>query len=223
MREHPVQLLQNAVDPPADEESLLAQCPRCGYRLQGLPVHNRCPECGVMVDRRWRVFGSRVLSEKKLKYLRPLRVLVMVLVVFLLIGPAVFLGMAWARPSLPPSSDLVALWPLLPAGFFIAYLLRKPRKFLAIGPDGIHLYHGRDQMEHFEWRRVGRALDEPGGKSITLTIDGAPRKLSGRSLFGIDIFEANSAARAINSYPRPDEGAVISAAESVAQQGPRRA
>ena len=203
MSENSIQMPRNSLDPSADEGSLLDLCPRCGYRLHGLPVHNRCPECGLMVDRRWRVFGSRVLSEKKLKYLRPLRVLVIVLILFLLLGPSVTLFTAWARGTLAPYSTLHVLWNLLLPVCFIAYVMQKPKKFLAIGPAGIHLYHSRNQIEHFEWQRVGRASDEPGGKSITLTIDGAPRKLEGRSLFGIDIFEANSAARAINSYPRP--------------------
>jgi hypothetical protein len=39
------------------EDELLDRCPRCRYRLRGLPVEHRCPEYGLPVDRRWETFG----------------------------------------------------------------------------------------------------------------------------------------------------------------------
>ncbi len=45
----------------------LANCPWCGYSLEGLPVEHRCPECGGQFDRPWQVFdcGSVIEASSK--------------------------------------------------------------------------------------------------------------------------------------------------------------
>ena len=47
-----------------------------------------------MVDRRWRIFGNRVLTPKKLKYLRPFRIVMLVFLLLLVPGQVVALVVA---------------------------------------------------------------------------------------------------------------------------------
>jgi hypothetical protein len=37
----------------------LAECPKCGYDLTGLPAPHRCPECGFKYDEQMRAFRLR--------------------------------------------------------------------------------------------------------------------------------------------------------------------
>jgi hypothetical protein len=176
------------------ESALLEKCPRCKYLLTGLPIEHYCPECGLTIDRRWRVFGGKPFHKGPWRMLAYAGyALLSAYVVTVLIT-----SIQERRPSILLVLPMIAL--------AIAYSRRIPLGFLAVGPRGLAIYRGRGQIEEFRWHRVGKARYDIRRKSICVAIDGAVVRLRGYPFFRGDVFEADSCVRCINSFPR-DHGA----------------
>lgn len=184
----------------AHDESaeLLADCPFCGYSLTGLPQLHRCPECGRDVDRRWRCYGARFSPRALRRATIPLYLL---LGVPMLYGVAA-LGLAGYNSTsglrLPMLGVLLLV---LAAAAVVSY---RPRRFIAIGPDGLTILRGRGRLEQFPWPTLGRARHDFPFKRIAVErIEQRPIHLAHHEFFGLNTFEMDRFVREFNSYARP--------------------
>jgi hypothetical protein len=179
------------VDEPEEEvPEGLAQCPRCLYPLTGLPTSHRCPECGLGYDRRWRVFGGALMAAKSGRRPDPLAGLLLnTLVKVTLACVLVTLALGDLRPLL-----------MLPmaAVLFYRWGLRRPRNFIALGPEGVNVYTGPDQCECFPWKSVGRARRDWLLTSIVFNVRQRAVRVPVFPCFGLNLKEAAACVRAIN-------------------------
>jgi hypothetical protein len=61
---------QGSVDADAADEPPFERCPRCRFRLTGLPADHYCPECGLRYDSSCKLYGFPM--ERGLKYTMPI-------------------------------------------------------------------------------------------------------------------------------------------------------
>ena len=164
----------------------LRQCPRCLYFLKGLPREHRCPECGLSIDRRWRVFGGPLIPSRAL---RPLRI--MFAIPFIPLAGVFLLWLYWL--VLRPTSVTAWLTVLLTGGatLFLGWCLcTRPRKFVAVGPRGVVIYHGRKRSEGYAWNRVGKASYNLLRKALDIELDGDRVWLSAYGFFRGSVWAA---------------------------------
>lgn len=181
-----------------NEDELLALCPQCAYQLHGLPVLHRCPECGLDVDRRWQVYGGRTIPRKSIQPGRVLKVFVLI----------------WAL--IPISVLAVVMFLFAPRGeMFLAYfvcggafgvliwtILRKPRAFIAVGPDGVFVQKRRGVQSLHPWGDVKSARHDLMRKSLVLELaDDRDVRLPTFDFFGWYIAEADRCVGGIRRYP----------------------
>jgi len=185
-------------DPVAEdlEPGLLANCPRCAYALRGLPAKHRCPECGLEVDRRWQIIptsGDHLRTSRLRKYAVAIRWFVILYSgVFVLVS----LGGAWIRGNpLPALAIFVAVG-------FVVWRRMPRRRFIALGPEGIHLYDSRGTYTHCSWKGLGYARLDLTTGYITITGKEGKIRLNPRDYFSDGAAGADRCVQAINHYPR---------------------
>lgn len=174
---------------PADEPGQLQHCPRCLYSLRGLPNEHRCPECGLQVDRTWRVFGGRLMAADRTRFFQAnviwVALLTPMLVIFCTI--AVYRGI-WFLP----------VFPLAILALLLAIFLRPPRRFIAVAKEGVLVYLGRDRWERLAWSRVRRAVHDVLRKRFVLELHDGKVAITTFSVFRAFLAEADACAREIN-------------------------
>ena len=190
----------------AGTDTLLERCPRCRYALEGLPVEHRCPECGLPIDRRWRLFGGQAIWHTNMRalvaFLLGFLVLGAVLTAAMLILKGDFSVMGWWGPGL---YTLVIIPGLL--WLFVA----RPPGFVAIGPRGVAVYRPRTGVQEYPWDRIGQAqfhLKSLLSKSVAFVIDGKPTAIPGFNIFRGNIPEIEACIRCINEYLEAREPSV---------------
>ena len=178
-------------------DTLLERCPRCRYALEGLPVEHRCPECGLPVDRRWRVFGGRAIWHTNIRALVALLLGVfvagVVLSAALLIAGIRSVIIGWWGPCLFVVGIVILWW------LFVV----RPPGFVAVGPRGVAVYRGRAGLQEYPWNRIGKAqfhLKSLLSKSVALVIDDWPTAIPGFNVFRGNISEIEACIRCINEY-----------------------
>ncbi|QOJ14670.1 MAG: hypothetical protein HRU75_08465 [Planctomycetia bacterium] len=211
--------MTEAVGAAADAEAgLLEACPRCAYSLRTLPIEHRCPECGLPVDRRWRCYAGRHAP-------RSTNVATWSLKGFVLIWLGVAaLGLVF-HLLVSSGTDRLALLAILPILLVVVVVLvYRPRRFIAVGPEGLVVCVGRhrEPIRH-PWSVLGRAKNDLMRKRVVIErTDG--RKAMGfhqQYYFGLNFIEMDRFVRDFNAYPRPagSGSSAIPPVESAAQQG----
>jgi hypothetical protein len=176
-----------------DEDQLLQYCPRCAYQVRGLPVEHCCPECAFAFDRRWRVFGGATMYPNRAWWQKPgFALLAILMPMFVIMGTV----SAMLRQGWPLAAPLGAA---LLIGIMVA---RRPRKFIALAPDALLVYHGRGQWDRYPWPAVGRAKNDILHKSIAWDFDGQTVRHPAIWIFGMDVPAIDQCVRAINAHPR---------------------
>jgi len=127
-----------------DESGLLQLCPLCDYRLEGLPVEYRCPECGFELDRRWEVFGG----GKRTPARRLTLWLLLATIISVLIGSVVVALLRKATPWFPLM--------LTPTVIVILAGLRPRRHFYALGHLELRVYRARTLVATYPLQRIDR-------------------------------------------------------------------
>ncbi|MBK8914714.1 MAG: hypothetical protein IPM64_08990 [Phycisphaerales bacterium] len=193
--------MTEAVAPGADAEAgLLEACPRCAYSLRTLPIEHRCPECGLQLDRRWRCYAGRHAPRSTNVATWSLRGFVLVWVGIAVVGMA---GMSIVSSGNERLAAL-ALLPVL-AGVVIALTFR-PRRFVAVGPNGIVVCSGRHKpLLLLPWSALGRARNDLLNKRVVVerTDGGKPVRLHQQFYWGLNFLEMDRFVREFNAYPRP--------------------
>lgn len=87
----------NCESPPTIATVRLTTCPKCGYRLEGLPASYRCPECGYAYDERTFVLIGITRGMRSLKLGRTVLWLLVAVCAFL--GPSCVSVLAFAGSS----------------------------------------------------------------------------------------------------------------------------
>lgn len=185
---------------PADDDSLLQHCPRCGYCIRGLPTEHKCPECGFLFDRRWRVFGGRFMRSRvtsrifwrRLRLLLPAAVSIVGLTL-LLMSP---------RRRAVSGGEVAILLVVASAG--IVYRAVKYRRggFILLDANGVTIYRDNRQS-HCPWDSLGQARLLRPDQRLELICAGERVLIPTRPIFGLDFEEAMHCAAAINAHPRP--------------------
>jgi hypothetical protein len=182
----------------AQEQGLLGHCPVCRYALVGLPIEHRCPECGFPFDRRWQVHGGVLLGGG-----RKGRFTGRGLFIFF----AIYLGMMLAGitflPLPRPPRMLLMVFMLFALALVFWAALRQARRFIALGPDGILVFHSRRHIDRYPWAQIGRARYDLLRKSLAFKHGDANVRLPVDAFFGTSITSVDACVRAINAYPRP--------------------
>lgn len=189
----------NAVAAPHEEPgALLGGCPRCTYDLRMLPIQHRCPECGLEIDRRWEVFGGPMTAASSRRFGKALKGFVLVWTV---IPAAILAGFTFtvmpAGHFLPLHAGMVLF-----VGVLIWLLLRKPRQWVAIGPEGVVIYRSASVIERHSWSEVKKARNDTLRKSIAIELAGGEIRVRHYKFCGFAINEADRCAAAINRYPK---------------------
>jgi len=79
-----------------------------------------------------------------------------------------------------------------------------PQTFLAIGPDGVIIYRGKNTFERYSWSQISHAEYNILRQGIEVFVDGRKILLSDARFFRGDMLAAAPSAAAINAYPRPE-------------------
>jgi len=195
------------------ESNLLPICPRCAYSLRGLPVEHRCPECGLAFDRRWRVFGGQLLPGPRDAGAR-LPIIGLAYAVFWSLVAAVLVWFAAPRGW----TSWLLLTVVAAVTALMAWLVfTKPRKFVAVGPEGVVIYHGPTRTQRFPWTQLGRAEFNIARGGVIFLAAGKPLRLDRSTFFRSNYSEMDRCVQTLNSYPRPRETA---ASRNTPQQTP---
>lgn len=198
----PIPLPHEGIQPNAAARSreepggLLGGCPRCTYDLRTLPIQHRCPECGLEVDRRWEVFGGPMTAPASRRSGNVLRgfVLMWTVVPAAILAGFTFTVMPVGR-YLPLHAGMVIF-----VGVLIWLLLRKPRQWVAIGPEGVVIYRSASVIERHSWSEVKRARDDTLRKSIAIELANGETRIRHYKFCGFALNEAVRCAAAINRH-----------------------
>jgi hypothetical protein len=140
---------------PDNDPAALTVCPLCGRDLHDRPPPNQCPGCGFRYDAHTRVWRSQ-------------RAWTLVAIRYVAIGLVLGLVAAGLYRLSQPASPYPVL-PLLTAaaggglGLFFRWLVggRIAGRFVAVGPDGIHV-GTRPQAKLIPWSQFERVRDQRG-------------------------------------------------------------
>lgn len=186
--------------PSLAEADLLAACPLCGYALRGLPVEHRCPECGFAVDRRWRVFGGVTRRGWRRKRWHA--------GVLTLLLPFVYILTWLVLTAVLPLSGTERWWvraALLGVLGLLAYVaLYRPKRFVAVGPQGVVVVFDRNRFDRYEWSRMGPARYDLLRKSLVFGYGEKQIRLKVFRYFGSNISAVDECVQAINAYRRAE-------------------
>jgi hypothetical protein len=191
-----------------DESILIQQCPRCGYILKGLPVEHPCPECGFFVNRRWQVFGGRMIPRKSREGTRAIQIFVLVWTA-LPVGVTVF--SINAIGGVPRNLRWVTLLLLGAIGLVLWLIYRQPRCFITLGKDGIGVYRGRNRYDRFDRSQIVRVEHDLLFKRFLLETTSGKVALRAYDFYGWHVAEGDRCKSAIRDYikqpapPRPIE------------------
>lgn len=180
------------------EENLLESCPRCGYSLKGLPTQHRCPECGLPVDRRWRVFGGRTMRRGNVRAMR----VVLGPVAFVLGYVVLSAGVLLLFGRMPRNMWYMFLIYGTPLAAVLWYLFSKPKGFVAVGPDGLAVHYRGKSATVYPWADLGRAQYVLGRGLIEIPRAGPTLRLRTSTFFRGNTFEVDACVQAINSFAR---------------------
>lgn len=182
----------------ADEADLMPACPTCGYLLRGLSVAHRCPECGLAFDRRWRLYGGRSKSRGPAAWLASGRIVLLIPFAWLVIA-----GLLIPFATMPRHLRLLSLLVVGGAAALHLYLaLYRPRKFVALGPEGLVVCRGRNHLEIYAWPQVRKARNDMLRKCLTFDYADRVVRVKAFPFFAGDVLEIDRCASAINNYPR---------------------
>lgn len=177
---------------PLREEALLQRCPRCTYRLRGLPAVHACPECGFEVDRRWTVFGGRSAALGPRWVTDQTMLLVILLPATVVSGIAAYLAqVVW-----------IALLPAVVIVLLLLLMRWPPRAFVALGPTGVYVYRKRGRVEQYPWALVEKARHDLLTKSVSFGVADRRVSLKTFDLFRFNMVAADEFIRTFNRYPR---------------------
>lgn len=176
----------------------LGGCPRCAYDLRTLPIQHRCPECGLEVDRRWEVFGGPMTAASSRRFGNALKGFVLVWTV---IPAAILAGFTFtvmpAGHYLPLHAGMVIL-----VASMIWLVRRKPRQWVAVGPDGVVIYRSASAIERHSWSEVKKARNDTLRKSIAIELASGEIRVRHYKFCGFAINEADRCAAAINRHAK---------------------
>lgn len=177
---------------PQNDEVLLQHCPRCAYRLRGLPALHPCPECGLEVDRRWTVFGGRSATLRSHWIADQASLLLVLLPATTIATIAAFMAhVIW-----------IVLLPAAVAVLLLLLMRWPPRTFVALGPAGVYVYRKRGQVEQYAWPLVGKARHDLLTKSVSFGVADRRVSLKTFDLFRLNMVAADEFVRTFNRYPR---------------------
>lgn len=200
------------MDAPA-EADLLQVCPYCDYRLTGLPVEHRCPECGNAFDRRWRVFGRRSLWNTHWRI--PMAI---VLAFFTLL---ILYATAFGIYEFKPDKLAGAIGNCVYFGGLYALLLygifSRPQSFIAVGPDDLMIYYRRNRCETMPWRDINSIQLMLASKSIGFTLNGQQKRIRLFTFFRGDPVEADRCVKAMKDAHRSWASRNAATAASISQ------
>ena len=178
-----------------DESLLLGHCPNCDYELTGLPIQWNCPECGMSVDRRWRVFGGGALKHRKTEWFEPAKVALVA---------APLLSIAWVLIAtltipVPYYVKHTMTWtPVLMVVLFTILILRKPKRCIILSPDGLLVLNGKKIIDRYDWRDISRAEHDFFRKSIAIKYKNKTVRFKNIAYFGVTIDEVDRCIAASN-------------------------
>lgn len=146
----------------------LVRCPFCEKELSETPARpiERCPGCGMDLDRRWTIFGGprhvpRVPTHGAFRFI----------VTAVCVAAVTTLGIAYAL--LHPA---VLTWapPLLVAGItFVVFIVHyQPVARATVGPGGITLFQRKIRKAHLPWTRIFGARIAHAGFDIRIELTG---------------------------------------------------
>lgn len=149
-------------------DDLLERCPWCGYLLSTLPTLHACPECGTLVDRRWRVFGGRSIwqiADAPLRFF---------LLVMLATPPTVLIMAARENRTMLMFAPLVVVTAIA-VGVWL--LFGKHPTFIAVGPEGVTIGdRAFRSAERIPWDQIGPARFSLAS-DVRLTVRGEWRRI----------------------------------------------
>jgi len=135
---------------------MLARCPLCGYRLEGLPSRHRCPECGFEYDQRMELIEQSSV--------------VATFFVFGLAIAALGLFLMWPIRLRGPGAPFLVFGLAYMAFYVVRFTLGYRNKIL-VGPDGIVLISHRRVDQVIPWIEIKRISDTRAGIEIFDTQD----------------------------------------------------
>jgi hypothetical protein len=176
------------------------ECPRCNYCLDGLPDRCACPECGLSLDRQWRVFGGAIDVPTRLGGLTSAD---------LVFVPRWF----WASLiAIPWLFTLIDKWPcartivlvLLVLSVSLTVLLNslRRRRFVALTDAGILVDRGGSTPDCIPWAEVELARYDYLRQSLNIQMHGTIVRLKTSHYFGGDLEGVFRCIDAINTFPR---------------------
>jgi hypothetical protein len=187
------------------EARLLDRCPRCAYRLDGLPVEHTCPECGLDFDRRWVVLAGRTVPRAGRHTPRVARwtaiVIVAILIIPVLLQPIALFVEPSGTSLCAAAFGVLILYSLWQGGLFNVGVRRR---FAAVGPNGLIIERPTGELENYPFETLGRARYDFARAAVLLHKLYEPSRieLPSRHYFPGGVFEAEAAARAFNAFPR---------------------
>ena len=181
------------------ESELLALCPKCKYQLCGLPVKHRCPECGIEINRDWKLFGAQVATQDTRKPFRLGRTLA-----FGFLGySTVVLIAAFKVTGIRQMEGVCCYSVMWGLALMSVLMFRHSNVMMALGPEGMIYLRDFTTQWSVEWSKLKRARVDITRKCVVVetTLVNEIRLPFGKH-FRFHIGEADRFVREFNSYPR---------------------
>jgi len=184
-------------------EVILESCPRCDYSLQGMPIECHCPECGLMLNRRWQVIAPRRMSSRARWMWTAWLVICAVFIYAFAIGPLYALARQ-NRWGFLVFGSILSLFLLFCTLAWIILLSRRPG-FLALSPDGLVVFRGREPWELHPWKRIRNVRMNLWRFQLVLELSSEIVRLPGRLFFRGDPGEFQACVDTINAFRQQRE------------------